>query len=89
MGKDVISEGVIESGWSHMIDLLLFIKSTNVTGLSVIDLIFIRLPAKRLLLGPGLILTSPARINNSDTHGLTCLNECDTLRICPCIAKKP
>ena len=31
------------------------------------------------MLGPGCILTSPERINNSNTHGLTCLKECDTL----------
>ena len=69
-------------------DLLLFIKSIKVMGLFLIDLILIRLPVKRVVLGLRLTLTSPERINNSDTHGLTCLKECHTLRICACIAKK-
>ena len=69
-------------------DLLLLMKSTKATDLFLMALIFIRLPFKRLVLVPGFILTSPERINNKDTHGLTCLKECDTLLICPCIAKK-
>ena len=69
-------------------DLLLFMKSTKATDLFLIDLIFIILPVERLVLGPGLIPTSPERINSGNTHGLTCLKECVTLRICPCNAKK-
>ena len=63
-------------------------KSSKATDLFLMDLIFIRLAVKRLVLGPGFILTSPERINNRDTHGLTCLKVGDTLQICPCIAKK-
>ena len=47
--------------------------------LFIIDLMFIRLPVKRRVLGPELILTSPEKINSRDTsHGLTCLQECVT-----------
>ena len=56
-------------------DMLLFIKSAKATDLILMDLILIRLPAKRLVLGSGLIPTSPERINNSDIHGQTCLKE--------------
>ena len=69
-------------------DLLLLMKSVKATDLFLMDLILIRLPVKRLVLGPGFILTSPDRINNMDTQGLTCLKECVTLLICPFIAKK-
>ena len=54
-------------------DLLLLMKSAKATDLFLMDLMFIRLPVKRLVLGPGLILISPERINKRDTHGLTCL----------------
>ena len=69
-------------------DLLLLINSARATDLFLMDLMFIRLPVRRLVFGPGFILTSPERIKKIDTHGLTCLYECVTLRICPCIAKK-
>ena len=69
-------------------DLLQFIKSAKVAELFLMDLILIRHTARRLVAGLEFILTSPERINNSNTHGLICLKEYDTLRICPCIAKK-
>ena len=69
-------------------DLLLLMKSAKSTDLFLMDHILIRLPVKRLVLGPGFILISPEKINNRDTNGLACLKECDTLRICPCITKR-
>ena len=82
----------VSSGWSQVLvmmsDLLQFIKFTKATDLFLIDLMLIRLPVKRLVLAPELILTSPERINKSVTHGLTCLKECSALCICLCMAKK-
>ena len=59
-------------------------KPAKATDLFLMDLIFIRLPVERLVLGPGFILTSPERMNSRDTHGLTTLKDCVTLQICPC-----
>ena len=53
-------------------DLLLLMKSARATDLFLMDLMFIRLPVKRLVLGPGLILTSPERINKRDMFVRMC-----------------
>ena len=58
--------------------LLLFMKYAKETDLFLMDLILIRFLVKRLMLGPGFIMTSPEGFNNSDQHGLTCLKENDT-----------
>ena len=47
-------------------DVLLFMKSAKATDLFLINLILIKLPVKRLVSGPGFILTSPERINISE-----------------------
>ena len=88
MKLSVLSGQSLVSVTTMTSNLILFIKSVKAMDLFLIDLILIRIPVKWLVLWPGLILTSPERINNSETHGLTCLKECDTLQICPCIAKK-
>ena len=62
--------------------LVLLMKPAKPTDLFLIDLIFIRFPVKRLVLGPGFTLTSPEKINNKDTHGLTRLKECDLSLYC-------
>ena len=64
-------------------DLLLLMKSAKATDLFLMDLILIRLLVKRIVLGHGFILTTADRISTSDTHGLTCLKEYDTLQMCP------
>ena len=56
-----------------ILDMLLLMKSARATDFFLMDLMFIRLPVKMLVLGPEFIMTFPERINKRDTHGLACL----------------
>ena len=84
----VSSDGNQVSVPAVLADLLLYMKYAKATNLFLMDLILIRLPVKRLVLGLEFILTSPKRINNSNTNRLTYLKGYDPGNISLCCQKR-